>query len=225
MAGCALPAQTAPYGPAQAGSKSATCTAGPASRGASRGACCPSRCCAPAWSPRSSLDQAKPFRLAISLSRVEIADAGINLPAAALGLGMPKLAPLRLTGEVRVSIPHLSLERGRMDGDATLQWRSAGSALTPISPLGEYEMQFKAVGPDLHATLRTLEGRCSSTAKAPGPAAARRTFSPPLASRSSSRSSWRRCSASSPSSAAQALSSCGSTECAATHSARRAKGR
>ena len=104
------------------------------------------------------LDQAKPFRLAISLSRVEIADAGINLPAAALGLGMPKLAPLRLTGEVRVSIPHLSLERGRMDGDATLQWRSAGSALTPISPLGEYEMQFKAVGPDLHATLRTLEG-------------------------------------------------------------------
>ena len=72
------------------------------------------------------LDQAKPFRLAISLSRVEIADAGINLPAAALGLGMPKLAPLRLTGEVRVSIPHLSLERGRMDGDATLQWRAAG---------------------------------------------------------------------------------------------------
>ena len=45
-----------------------------------------------------------------------------------------------------------------MDGDATLQWRSAGSALTPISPLGEYEMQFKAVGPDLYATLRTLEG-------------------------------------------------------------------
>ena len=104
------------------------------------------------------LDQAKPFRLAVSLSRLEIADAGINLPAAALGLGMPKLAPLRLTGEVRVSIPHLSLERGRMDGDATLQWRSAGSALTPISPLGEYEMQFKAVGPDLYGTLRTLEG-------------------------------------------------------------------
>jgi general secretion pathway protein N len=104
------------------------------------------------------LDQAQPFRLAISPSRLEIADAGINLPAAALGLGMPKLAPLRLTGEVRVSIPHLSLERGRMDGDATLQWRSAGSALTPVSPLGEYEMQFKAVGPDLHATLRTLEG-------------------------------------------------------------------
>ena len=105
------------------------------------------------------LDQAaKPFSVTISLSRMEIADASISLPAAALGLGMPRLAPFRLTGEVRVNIPHLSLERGRMDGDATLQWRAAGSALTPISPLGEYEVHFKAVGPAVHAALRTLEG-------------------------------------------------------------------
>lgn len=105
------------------------------------------------------LDQAaKPFPVTISLSRIEIADAGINLPAAALGLGMPKLAAFRLTGDVRVDIPHLSLERGRMDGDATLQWRAAGSALTPISPFGEYEVHFKAVGPAVHAALRTLEG-------------------------------------------------------------------
>ena len=83
---------------------------------------------------------------------------GINLPAAALGLGMPKLAPYRLTGDVLVNIPRLSVERGRMDGEATLQWRAAGSALTPISPLGEYEVHFKAVGPAVHAALRTIEG-------------------------------------------------------------------
>jgi len=105
------------------------------------------------------LDQAaKPFPVTLSLSRIEIADAGIHLPAAALGLGMPRLAPFRLTGEVLVKIPHLSVERGRMDGDATLQWRAAGSALTPISPLGDYEVRFKAVGPAVHAALRTLEG-------------------------------------------------------------------
>jgi general secretion pathway protein N len=101
---------------------------------------------------------AKPFPVTISLSRIEIQDAGINLPAAALGLGMPKLAPFRLTGDVLVNIPHLALERGRMDGDATLQWRAAGSALTPVSPLGAYEVHFKAVGPAVHAALRTLEG-------------------------------------------------------------------
>ena len=105
------------------------------------------------------LDQAaKPFPVTISLSQIEIADAGIRLPAAALGLGMPKLAPFRLTGDVLVKIPRLSVERGRADGEATLQWRAAGSALTPISPLGEYEVHLKAVGPTVHAALRTVEG-------------------------------------------------------------------
>jgi general secretion pathway protein N len=101
---------------------------------------------------------ARPFPVTVSLSRIEIADAGISVPAAVLGLGMPRIAPLRLTGDVLVDIPHLSVERGRMDGDATLKWRAAGSALTPISPLGDYEVRFKAVGPAVHAALRTLEG-------------------------------------------------------------------
>jgi len=105
------------------------------------------------------LDQdARPFPVAISLSRIEIAHAGIHLPAAALGLGMPRLAALGLSGDVRVDIAHLSVERGRVDGDATLQWRAAGSALTPISPLGAYEVRFKAAGAVMQANLRTLEG-------------------------------------------------------------------
>lgn len=104
------------------------------------------------------LDEAKPFAVAISPSRIEIADALIDLPAAALGVGVPRLAALRLTGQVHVDIPHLSLTQGRMEGDATLQWRGAGSALTAISPLGAYEVRFKGAGPELHAALRTLEG-------------------------------------------------------------------
>jgi general secretion pathway protein N len=105
------------------------------------------------------LDQAaRHFPVTFSLSRMEIADARISVPAAVLGLGVPRLAPLRLSGEVLLDIPHLSLERGRMDGNATLQWRAAGSALTPISPLGDYEVHFKAAGPTVHAALSTLEG-------------------------------------------------------------------
>ena len=100
----------------------------------------------------------RPFLLALSLSGIEIADAGVDLPAAALGLGLPKLAPFRLTGEVRLDIPRLSMARGRADGDATLRWRTAGSALTPIAPLGDYEVHFKAVGAEVHAELRTLAG-------------------------------------------------------------------
>jgi general secretion pathway protein N len=105
------------------------------------------------------LDQAaKPFPVTISLSRVEVADAGIRVPAAVLGLGLPRLAPLRLSGEVLISIPRLSVERGRVDGEATLRWRAAGSALTPVSPLGDYKVQIKAVGSAVHAALSTLQG-------------------------------------------------------------------
>jgi general secretion pathway protein N len=105
------------------------------------------------------LDQAaRPFQVTVSLSRMQIGAARIGLPAAALGLGMPRLAPLRLTGEVELDIAHLSLARGRMDVAATLRWRGAGSALTPVAPLGDYEVRFTADGPALHAVLSTLEG-------------------------------------------------------------------
>jgi len=101
---------------------------------------------------------ARPFPVTLSLSRVEIADAALQLPAAALGLGVPALAPLRLSGEVLVSIAQLSLGRGGVHGEATLQWRAAGSALTPVAPLGDYEVRFKAAGTAVHGALRTLEG-------------------------------------------------------------------
>ena len=101
---------------------------------------------------------ARTFPVTLSPWRVEIADAAIDLPAAVLGLGVPSLAPLRLTGELRVDIAELSLARGRVDGAATLLWRDAGSALTPISPLGAYEVRVDAAGAAVHAALRTLEG-------------------------------------------------------------------
>jgi general secretion pathway protein N len=105
------------------------------------------------------LDQAdKRFPVAISLSRLEVGAVHVRLPAAALSLGMPRLAALRLTGDVLVDISRLSLEPGRMQGAATLQWRAAGSALTPVSPLGDYEVRFSAAGPAVHAALSTLEG-------------------------------------------------------------------
>jgi general secretion pathway protein N len=105
------------------------------------------------------LDQAaKPFAVSLSASRVEISSADIRLPAAALGLGVPALAPLRLSGEVLVSIALLTLERGSVLGDATLRWRAAGSALTPVAPLGDYEVRLTAVGAAVHGALSTLEG-------------------------------------------------------------------
>jgi general secretion pathway protein N len=105
------------------------------------------------------LDQSvKRFPVTISLSRIELANADISLPATVLGLGVPKLAPLGLTGDVLIHVASLSIARDAMEGNATLQWRAAGSTLTPVSPLGNYEVRLDGEGMTVHAFLRTIEG-------------------------------------------------------------------
>jgi len=99
-----------------------------------------------------------PFSVLISWPRIELANAAINLPAAALGLGVPKLASLGLTGDMLIHLASLSISRDGIVGNATLQWRAAGSALTPVSPLGDYEAQFKASGASVRGTLSTRKG-------------------------------------------------------------------
>jgi len=101
---------------------------------------------------------AKRFPVTISPSRIEIANADINLPAAALGLGLPKLMPLGLTGSILLHVARLSFERGAIQGNATLQWHAAGSAFTPVSPLGDYELRLEGDGSAVRASLRTLQG-------------------------------------------------------------------
>lgn len=101
---------------------------------------------------------AKPFPVTISLARIEIADADINLPAAALGLGVPKLAPLELSGDLLLHVARITLEAGAIQGKATLQWRGAGSAFTQVSPLGDYELRLEGDGAAVRASLRTLSG-------------------------------------------------------------------
>jgi general secretion pathway protein N len=105
------------------------------------------------------LDQAaKQFPVTISLSRIEVADADIDLPASALVVVEPKLAPLGLTGDLLLHVTRLALGRKAIEGNATLQWRGAGSAFTRVSPLGDYELRFDGEDTTVRASLRTLQG-------------------------------------------------------------------
>lgn len=106
-----------------------------------------------------ALDHAvKRFPVTISLSRIEVTDADLNLPAAALGLGVPKLAALGLSGDMQLHIARLAFARGSVQGNATLKWQGAGSAFTRISPLGDYELRLEGKGAAVQASLRTLQG-------------------------------------------------------------------
>ena len=104
-------------------------------------------------------DSSRRFAVSLAPSRIEIVDAEVSLPGELLGLAVPKLAPLRLAGELRLRVARLSIaERGGMQGGATLQWRGAGSALTPVAPLGDYELRLEGNGTAVRASLRTLVG-------------------------------------------------------------------
>jgi len=105
------------------------------------------------------IDQpAKFFPVTVSPARLQVTNADITLPATVLGLGVPKLAPLGLTGDVQIHIANLSFTRDAMEGTATLQWLAAGSTLTSVSPLGDYELRLDGEGTTIHAYLRTVEG-------------------------------------------------------------------
>ena len=101
---------------------------------------------------------AQSFPLIISRTRVELANVDIDLPADALSLGLPRLAPLELSGELNLKIASLSIGRGTARGDAELQWRTAGSGFSPVWPLGDYELRWDGQGRNGRVTLRTLKG-------------------------------------------------------------------
>jgi general secretion pathway protein N len=100
----------------------------------------------------------KAFPVTVSASGIEIANADISLPAAVLGLGVPRLAALGLTGDMSLHIPRLLLGHGQAWGTLELRLREAGSIFTPILPLGNYEFKLEANGPGVQVLLQTLKG-------------------------------------------------------------------
>lgn len=100
--------------------------------------------------------QSQPVRVTLSRSGLDVKNLAFRLPARVLGLAVPRLAPLGLMGEVLLHADALTISRDRFLGTATLHWRAAASTLTPISPLGDYEIQIIGDGTTMAASLRTI---------------------------------------------------------------------
>lgn len=101
---------------------------------------------------------AKRFAFDVSISHVRIRDADLVFPAAAMGIAMPRLAVLEPTGDLFVHIADLSIAQGAVAGSGSVQWHAAGSSLTTVSPLGDYDLRFDGTAGAMHASLRTVRG-------------------------------------------------------------------
>jgi general secretion pathway protein N len=102
--------------------------------------------------------EGRSFPLTVSPSGLAIADAEIRLPAAALGLAVPRLAALGLGGELDLRIPGAAIERGEWRGRAAVRLLNTGSAFMPIHPLGDYELNLDGRGAVVELLLHTLQG-------------------------------------------------------------------
>lgn len=105
---------------------------------------------------------ANPVRVDGSWSRWQVNSGELLLPAEGLsGLGAP-LNTLAPTGRIRLSWNTLDLLRQQqavtVQGRTVLSMSDMGSRMSPVKPLGSYEMIMDWRGPQADLTLRTVRG-------------------------------------------------------------------
>jgi general secretion pathway protein N len=98
------------------------------------------------------------FPLHISLRGIELANVDFSLPASALGVAVPRIAPLGPRGDLLLHVAQFSRTRDNVAVDASMTWQDASSALTAVAPLGTYVLRVNGAAGLVHATLHTRSG-------------------------------------------------------------------
>jgi general secretion pathway protein N len=91
--------------------------------------------------------------------RINIDNLRITLPVSIIEIAAPQLGPYQLQGSLEASGNHLTLDAAGMNGQVTMDWLHAASALSEIRPLGDYRILLQGNGGALDAQLSTLSGK------------------------------------------------------------------
>ena len=97
-------------------------------------------------------------KVALTLHRVRLSEAAFESPAASLIGYFPALALGKLSGTLSLNTAEFVLGRDDVAGEATIAWRNAGSALTNVSPLGEYVARVTGAAKRAEIRVDTIEG-------------------------------------------------------------------
>ncbi len=87
-----------------------------------------------------------------------IHEAKLELPAALLGVLSPTLRAAALSGRLGLQADDVRLDDGHATGKARVLWMAAGSELTRVNPLGNYQLELDGQGGGLDFRLMTLGG-------------------------------------------------------------------
>ncbi len=89
---------------------------------------------------------------------LRIQTARLDLPAALLGAVSPTFRSADLSGQLSAQANDVRLEAGQATGSAQVVWQGAGSGLTRVRPLGNYQLSLNGSGGGLDFHLATLGG-------------------------------------------------------------------
>ncbi|MFA6921370.1 MAG: type II secretion system protein N [Gallionella sp.] len=104
------------------------------------------------------LQTATPMTLTLSRQAITLSHARLNMPARVIDELSPFLKPAQFSGNLTLESPQLSYADNHLLGNATARWNQAGSALSAVRPLGDYQIELSAAQDGINAVLTTQHG-------------------------------------------------------------------
>lgn len=104
------------------------------------------------------VEQEQPMEMEFSYRQVEARGAVLPLPAAVLGELAPLLQPVQLSGNILIRSEQFTYSGNGIKGNAVADWTNAGSVLSAVNPLGNYQLSIAGNGRQLELSLTTVSG-------------------------------------------------------------------
>ncbi len=103
-------------------------------------------------------DFVTPMEITLSYDSIILNNVLLQLPAKVIGELSPYLKPAQFSGNLTIESHQISYIDSRLQGNATAKWIQAGSAMSAVHPLGDYQIDISASQDKLRVTLSTQRG-------------------------------------------------------------------
>lgn len=103
-------------------------------------------------------NQSPPALLKLTPKQISVSQLATELPASAITAFIPSLNAAELGGQLHVNSEHFSVSKEALQGTLTVVWGQVSSPLSPINPLGQYQLLLSGAGQTLTIQLLTQNG-------------------------------------------------------------------
>lgn len=105
-----------------------------------------------------NLESAAQMTLTLDGKSVSLTNLFLPMPAEVIGELSPYLKPAQFSGNLAIESQQLIYADNHLQGNAIARWNQAGSAMSAVHPLGDYQIDIRAAQDSLRATLSTQRG-------------------------------------------------------------------